>query len=52
MKALNILIKMRYGAVALSAKLSGYVAAQNVELTCMRLAQLKNSYLFEKVQKI
>ena len=41
--------------VALSATLSGYVAAQNVELTCLRAAQLKNmlenSYLFEKFKK-
>ena len=40
--------------VALSAIGSGYVTAQNVELTCMSLAHPKNmikkNYLFEKIQ--
>ena len=41
--------------VVLSAMRISYVAAQNVELTCLRAAQLKNmlenSYLFEKLKK-
>ena len=41
--------------VALSALGSGYVAAQNIEVTCMRLAQLQNTlikYIFYTIIKV